>query len=250
DDAEANAEVGRYYALLKGNWKKGLPLLLKGKDEALQALAKKDLANPKASKAQVAVGDAWWDLADKEQDPAKLNLQRRAAHWYETALPDLAGLNKVRVEKRLQEVAARAPGAPKEVTLNVPVGEIRKFTGHNGNVFGVAISKDGKRIVSGGSDQMVRGWDATTGKEIRQLQGQAGIVRGVAISPDGKRAASAGSDGTMRVWDVEKGAEARKIQLQGKLAYGLAFSPDGKYLASSGTVGAIQLWNPDTGQEV
>src|SRR5262249_28948818 len=159
-------------------------------------------ANPKGTKAQVAIGDAWWDLADKEKDPTRLSLQRRAAHWYEQAIPDLTGLNKVRIEKRIDEVAARAPGAPKEVTLNVPVGEIRKFTGHNGIVYGVAISKDGKRIVSCGQDQSVRVWDAQTGKELRQLQGNAGIVRGVAISPDGKRAVSAGSDGTMRVWDV------------------------------------------------
>src|SRR5262249_26298294 len=132
DDAEANTEVGRYYALIKGNWKKGLPLLVKGKDEALQALAKKDLANPKASKTQVTLGDAWWDLADKAKVPAKERLQERAAFWYEQALPDLTGLNKVRLEKRLEQVTVRSSpesGIPPP-PADVKVGEIRKFTGH------------------------------------------------------------------------------------------------------------------------
>src|SRR5262249_40295571 len=55
DDAEANGEVGKYYCIYKGNWKKGLPLLTKGKDANLKALAQKDLAKPKGSKGQVAI---------------------------------------------------------------------------------------------------------------------------------------------------------------------------------------------------
>src|SRR5262249_7752248 len=97
DDPEASTAAGKYSCLAKGNWKKGLPLLLKGKDEGLQALAKKDMASPKAAKKQVELGDAWWDLAGKEKAPAKERLQERAGFWYDQALPDLTGLNRVRV---------------------------------------------------------------------------------------------------------------------------------------------------------
>src|SRR5438445_10094342 len=45
-DPQANLVMGRYQALTKGSWEKGLPLLARGSDPALKALAAKDLAAP------------------------------------------------------------------------------------------------------------------------------------------------------------------------------------------------------------
>src|SRR5262249_48069636 len=44
----------------------------------------------------------WYDLAGKE-DP-KTNIQLRAYRWYKEALPELTGLNKTKVEKRIVEL--------------------------------------------------------------------------------------------------------------------------------------------------
>jgi hypothetical protein len=107
-DPDASLKVGQFLCLLKGNWDKGLPLLAQGADEKLQALAKKDLAAPTQAAEQVEVGDGWWNLAESEKDLAKWRLQRRAEHWYKQAAPDLTGLAKSRVDKRLKEVEAIA----------------------------------------------------------------------------------------------------------------------------------------------
>src|SRR5207248_1294600 len=46
DDADANLTVGRYRALVEGDWQNALPLLAKGSDELWKDLAAKSLAAP------------------------------------------------------------------------------------------------------------------------------------------------------------------------------------------------------------
>lgn len=62
DDPEANLIVGKFLCFVKGDWDGGIPHLSRGADRALAAAAKLDLARPSEPKAQVAAGDAWWDL--------------------------------------------------------------------------------------------------------------------------------------------------------------------------------------------
>jgi len=102
DDPDANLLVGRHYCLGKGDWSKGLPCLVKGNDDTLKALAQKDLDLPTAPADQLALADAWYDLAAKESP--KTQIQLRAYHWYDTALPGLTGLTKAKAEKRLAEL--------------------------------------------------------------------------------------------------------------------------------------------------
>jgi formylglycine-generating enzyme required for sulfatase activity len=97
--------MGRYLCLTKGNWEAGLPLLALSGDAKLKELAKKELAKPGVTMAQVELADAWSELAEAEKEPGKTNLQRRALHWFRQALPGLTGLTKTRVEKTVQELA-------------------------------------------------------------------------------------------------------------------------------------------------
>ena len=61
---------------------------------------------------------------------------------------------------------------------------------------------DGRRIVSGSGDKIVKFWDAQTGQETLTLKGQSGVVWSVGFSPDGKRIVSGGRDKTLKVWDI------------------------------------------------
>ena len=111
DDPVASLSVGRFLCFQKGDWERGLPLLAKGSDATLKALAEQDLAAPAAPDAQVALGDGWWDAAAPKGGAAKSRLQERAAHWYAAALPKLDGLAKVKAEKRILECEKSAqPG--------------------------------------------------------------------------------------------------------------------------------------------
>ena len=120
-DPEANLAAGRFYCLTKGQWDKGLPMLALGSDAALKALAEKELAKPTDSDKQVELGDGWWALAEKDNGAARGRLRERAGYWYEQVLPNLTGLMKAKVEKRLSEIGTRNNGSsnPKELVLDL-----------------------------------------------------------------------------------------------------------------------------------
>ncbi|MCY3023674.1 MAG: formylglycine-generating enzyme family protein [Planctomycetota bacterium] len=112
-DPGASLVVGRYLCFVKDDWKQGLPLLTKGTDAALKALAETELAQPAVGTEQISVAESWWDLAEKE--PAKQQkaaMQGRAKFWYEEALPSLTGLAKVKAEKRIAAANAARAASP------------------------------------------------------------------------------------------------------------------------------------------
>jgi WD40 repeat protein len=120
---------------------------------------------------------------------------------------------------------------------------------HTNRVFSVAVSKDGRTILSGGEDRIARVWDmpepATDGKPIvikksrRTLGGHGNAVESVAITPDGRTAITGSWDATVRLWDLDTGRIERSV-FSGT-GYGIlavAVSPDGQnFLAASGNSG-------------
>jgi len=246
-DAEANLELGKYYALLKGNWDKALPLLAMGSDETLKNHARVDLAAPKDGKNQLALADSWWNLAEKEKDPARLNLQVRAKTWYEKAVVNLAGLNRTKALRRLEQINARLEGT--NTGTQGPIGELKKFEGHTDEIKSVAISADGRYAASGGLDQTVRIWNLTTGKEEQVLRGHTGQVWSVAFHPNTRQVLSGSWDGTVRLWDIKTGMESKRIT-NPKDVNGVAITRDGSKILSGCDSQNAFLWNASTGEEI
>jgi WD40 repeat protein len=126
--------------------------------------------------------------------------------------------------------------------------EQRRYAVHSGAVTDLAVSRDGRYVVSSSLDQTIRYWDLQTGKTIQTLKGHTGPVICVDISPDGKRAVSGGADQAVRIWDLTAGTELRRLDGHGGGVLEVAFSPDGRRILSAGcgSYHAEKLWDIST----
>jgi WD40 repeat protein len=97
----------------------------------------------------------------------------------------------------------------------------------------VAVSPDGKTLVTGAITDTALLWDAKTGGMLRSFGEHLHWVEAVAFSADGKRLATASAT-QVKIWDVATGALLAELEA-GKVGdarvQSLAFSPDGKRLA-------------------
>ncbi len=98
DSDEAN---GRFLCFRKNDWAKGLPLLVKTKDEDLAVIARTDLGGPKEAKEQADLGSAWVFYAEKLKGPERIAVMRRAIYWGTQGAHALTGLAKAKAEQRI-----------------------------------------------------------------------------------------------------------------------------------------------------
>jgi WD40 repeat protein len=247
DDPQASQEMGAYYALMRGNWERGLPLLART-EGPFQALARRDLAEPQQFRDQLGVADGWHAIALREprNQPLANNALLRAYHWYQQALSDADAASRTAIEKKLQEITERLPA---ELRIGEIAGEWKRCEGHFGPVYAAAFSPDGRKAVSAGADGVLRLWDTRTGKELRRLEGHSGRVWTVAFAPDGRRVVSGGFDGSVRVWDLVSGREQRRFN-HADYVRSAVFSHDGRFILSGGDDKVLRLWSLESGKEV
>lgn len=132
-----------------------------------------------------------------------------------------------------------ADGAPAEIVAILGDGALQ----HWGLVTGIAYASDG-RLITSGTDEFIRVWDAATGRRRPAL---GGVVGTPALAADGSLAAGMSSQGSLTLWDLRSGA-ARHLALENTSAevLSLAFSADAGRLAAGLADGEIVVWQiPD-----
>jgi len=148
---------------------------------------------------------------------------------------------------------ARSLGLPLVQWVGKPEGRYPGFCtlkGHSHYVSSVAVSPDGKRVVSGSWDKLLKIWDVETGAEVRTLTGHLGWVTSVTFSPDGKRIVSGSWDKTVKIWDAETGAEVCTLSGFSTKVTSVAFSPDGTRIVCGSVECILKIWDAATGAEV
>jgi WD40 repeat protein/serine/threonine protein kinase len=124
---------------------------------------------------------------------------------------------------------------------------------HDESVRCVAVSPDGKRIVSGDLGGFVKIWDATTGVFLHGFRAHEKFIRCLAYSPTGEYFATGNSysesQAAVKVWDARTGKELAKWVSNSSNISALAISPDGKQLVCSSGRTFVTL-DPLTGREL
>jgi WD40 repeat protein len=123
------------------------------------------------------------------------------------------------------------------------------FSGMDQDVMAVAVSPDGKNVVSSGFEAGIYWWNPQTGERVKVQNGHGVAVHELAFNKDGKKLVSAGADRTVRVWDGSTGAVQRTINV-GSVAYAVAISPNSKLVAAGSFDGFTRLFDEATGRHL
>jgi WD40 repeat protein len=125
---------------------------------------------------------------------------------------------------------------------------LRSLEGHTDRVNAVALSADGRTIVSGAWDSTVKVWDAHDGRLLRSLEGHTAAVTAVALSPDGRTIVSGSADRTVKVWDAHDGRLLRSLEGHTAWVNAVALSPDGRTIVSGSADCTVKVWDAHDGR--
>ena len=150
------------------------------------------------------------------------------------------------LDRLLNDAEARAPGRRlvlADASLIPPGGALLGILkSHSGAVVSLAISPDGRELLSASENWTLRLWDLETSRVTRVFEGHLGIVRDLAFAAGGRVIVSVSDDRTLRVWDVE--ARSSRVFRGHTLAVqGVAATADGTVAATVSEDSSVRLWN-------
>ena len=128
-----------------------------------------------------------------------------------------------------------------------PPACLMTLQGHTRYVTSVAISADGRTIVSGSGDKTIKVWDTESGACRQTLHGHADEVWSIAISADGRTIVSGSRDKALKVWDVESGVCSQTLPGHTNAVTNLTVSADGQTIVSGSKDKTLKVWDAGSG---
>jgi WD40 repeat protein len=112
---------------------------------------------------------------------------------------------------------------------------------------GLAISPNGRQILTGSEEGEVILWETSSGDKLMSRSEHDASVNAVAFSPDGNRAASLDGVGMLVIWDLTTGESQQAIQAHDAQAFALLWMPESNIIITGADDGRLILWDGTTG---
>jgi WD40 repeat protein len=139
-----------------------------------------------------------------------------------------------------------APVASPQTVAPLPLPEPRQTQpgGHHDAVVWLAVSPDGRSIMSASTDRTIKLWDIDGNRLIRDVGAHKDMTRSALFLPDGARALTAGDDGEIVLRSLADGAVLHVFSAtEHGGANKLALSVDGRRAVSVHEAGTVIVWD-------
>src|SRR5262249_10572124 len=127
--------------------------------------------------------------------------------------------------------------------------QVRRIQGPEGRVTGLALTPDGKYLISAGgrargksANYAVCQWQTDTGKLVRVWMGSNLSRPVLAVSGDGRSVAVAGAQ-KLRVLELATGAERASFTGPLGMVVAAAFAPDGRTAVTGSDDSTLLVWD-------
>ena len=127
--------------------------------------------------------------------------------------------------------------------------QVKDFSGHAQQMLCVAPTPDGRHLICGGEDAILRMWSLDSGARNADFYGKGhiGSIASLTVSHDSRSAVTCGSDKSVRFWDLASGNLVRTFWAHEDAVCAVAFTPGGEAVASGGNDAAIRIWEIPSG---
>ena len=122
-------------------------------------------------------------------------------------------------------------------------GLVGQIKAHDGHIRALAFSPDGKFLLSGGDDRVIRLWGFPSATLVKEFKGHRANVNGLRFFGDGNSFLSASDDHTIRLWKRDSPTAIAHFDGHTKEVICVALSLDGKTFVSGGRDETLRLWD-------
>lgn len=149
--------------------------------------------------------------------------------------------------------------------MNVDTGRRLEFLAHftpitdnqgnpihvNNAINSLAVSPNGRYVLTGSSDQTGYLWDTKTGQVVYKFRHGARVVQ-VALDAKGRFAFTSDSKGRSTIWDLKTGNATAQLQYinRQEIFTTARFSNSGDYLVTGAPNRELSLWSVKTGEQL
>ena len=115
------------------------------------------------------------------------------------------------------------------------------MSGHGARIRRLAVTPDGRQIISGDDWGCLKVWDLASGSQMRAVLAHDVSIYALAVTPDGRQVISGDLSGCFKVWDLDTGTELRTVAAHVDPILALAVTPDGHQVISGSGDHTIKL---------